>query len=188
MPPVVLWSVVVLFPVFEIALARIKRANAQTSQLEDRGSLRLLWIAITIGVTLAVVVQWVPSARLPGSAQMYRLVGSALILVGLALRLASVLTLGRLFTVNVAIHSDHPVVEKGPYRFVRHPSYSGLLLAFIGLGVSFQSWLSILVLLVPIVLAVVNRVATEERALLSFLGPPYTAYCARTKRFIPWVV
>jgi len=109
-------------------------------------------------------------------------------LAGLALRLVSILTLGRLFTVNVAIHSDHPVVEKGPYRFVRHPSYSGLLLAFIGLGVSFQSWLSILVLLVPIVLAVVNRVATEERALLSFLGPPYTAYCARTKRFIPWVV
>ena len=188
MPPVVLWSVVVLFPVFEIALARIKRANAQTSQLEDRGSLRLLWIAITVGIILAVAAQWVPSARLPGSAELYRLVGSGLILAGLALRLVSILTLGRLFTVNVAIHSDHPVVEKGPYRFVRHPSYSGLLLAFIGLGVSFQSWLSILVLLVPVVLAVVNRVATEERALLSFLGPPYMAFCARTKRFIPWVV
>jgi protein-S-isoprenylcysteine O-methyltransferase len=102
--------------------------------------------------------------------------------------LVSVLTLGRLFTVNVAIHSDHPVVEKGPYRFVRHPSYSGLLLAFIGLGVFFANSLSILVLLVPIVLAVINRVVTEERALLSFLGPPYAAYCARTKRFVPRVI
>jgi protein-S-isoprenylcysteine O-methyltransferase Ste14 len=188
MSPVVLWSVVVLFPVFEIALARIKRADARTSQLEDRGSLRLLWIAITAGVVLAVAVQWVPSARLPGPAGLYRLVGSALILAGLALRLVSILTLGRLFTVNVAIHADHPVVEKGPYRFVRHPSYSGLLLAFVGLGVSFQSWLSVLVLLAPIVPAVANRVAKEERALLSFLGPPYAAYCARTKRFVPGVV
>jgi protein-S-isoprenylcysteine O-methyltransferase len=187
MPRVVLWFVVVLFPVFEIALARIGRADPRTSQLEDRGSLRLLWIAITAGVVLAVAVQWVPSARLPGSAELYRLVGSALILAGLALRLVSILTLGRLFTVNVAIHTDHPVVERGPYRFIRHPSYSGLLLAFIGLSVSFQSWLSILVLLVPIVPAVANRVSKEERALLSFLGPPYAAYCVRTKRFIPWV-
>ena len=188
MKSVLLWSVVILFPVFEITLARIKRANVETSQVEDRGSLRLLWIAITVGVVLAVAVQWVPTARLPGSAELYRLVGSVLILAGLTLRLVSILTLGRLFTVNVAIHSDHPVVEKGPYRFVRHPSYSGLLLAFIGLGISFQSWLSILVLLVPIVPAVANRVAKEERALLSFLGPPYAAYCARTKRFVPWVV
>ena len=188
MSSVALWSVVVLFPVFEIALARIKRANTKTSQLEDRGSLRLLWIAITTGVTLAVAAQWVPFARLPGSVQLYRFVGSALILAGLTLRSVSILTLGRLFTVNVAIHSDHPVVEKGPYRFVRHPSYSGLLLAFVGLGVFFASWLSILLLLVPIVLAVVNRVVKEERALLSFLGAPYAAYCARTKRFVPWVI
>jgi len=158
MTSALLWFAVILFPVFEITLARIKRANAHTSQLEDRGSLRLLWVAITAGVVLAVAVQWVPSARLQGSAEPYRFVGSGLILAGLALRLVSILTLGRLFTVNVAIHSDHPVVERGPYRFVRHPSYSGLLLAFIGLGVSFQSWLSILVLLVPIVPAVANRV------------------------------
>jgi protein-S-isoprenylcysteine O-methyltransferase len=188
MTSVVPWSVVILFPIFEIALAQIKRADAMTSQIEDRGSLRLLWIAITIGVTLGVAAQWVPSAGLPASRQAFRLIGSALILAGLTLRLVSILTLGRLFTVDVAIRSDHPVVEKGPYRFVRHPSYSGLLLAFIGLGVFFGSWLSILLLLVPIVLAVVNRVAKEERALLSSLGPPYAVYCARTKRFIPRVV
>jgi protein-S-isoprenylcysteine O-methyltransferase len=188
MSPAVLWGVVILFPVFEIALGWIKRADTRTSQLEDRGSLRLLWIAIIVGDVLAVAVQGVSSARLPGSTELYRLVGSGLILAGLALRVVSILTLGRFFTVDVAIHSDHSVVEKGPYRFVRHPSYSGLLLAFIGLGVFLHSWLSILVLLVFVVPAVVNRVAKEESALVSFLGPPYVAYCARTKRFIPWVI
>ncbi|MFI5179792.1 MAG: methyltransferase family protein [Thermoanaerobaculia bacterium] len=181
----ILWSVVVLFPISEIALARIKRANSQTARLEDRGSMRLLWLAIITGVTFAIAAQWVPAARLPGSARLLRLLAAAVMLAGLTLRWVAILTLGRLFTVNVAILADHSVVETGPYRFVRHPSYSGLLLAFVGLGLFFANWLSILGLLVPITLAVLNRVVTEERALLSSLGPPYAAYCARTKRFIP---
>ena len=184
----ILWSVVVLFPLSEIALARIKRANPLTSQLEDRGSLRLLWLAISVGVALAIAAQWVPSTRLPGSAQLLGVLASALLLAGLTIRWVSILTLGRFFTVNVAIQADHSVVKTGPYRFVRHPSYSGLFLAFVGLGVFFANWLSIIGLLVPIALAVLNRVVTEERALVSSLGPPYSAYCARTKRFIPRVV
>lgn len=74
------------------------------------------------------------------------------------------------------------------YRFVRHPSYAGLLLAFIGLGVFFANWLSIFGLLIPITFFVVRLVVREERALLTFLGAPYAAYCSRTKRFIPWVI
>lgn len=184
----ILWAVVVLFPVSEIALARVKRANLQTARLEDRGSMRLLWLAITIGVTLAIAAQWVPLARLPGSTRLLRLLALSLMLAGLSIRWIAIFTLGRLFTVNVAIQADHSIVETGPYRFVRHPSYSGLLIAFVGLGVFFANWLSILGLLVPIALAVLNRVVTEERALLSSLGPPYAAYCARTNRFIPRVV
>ena len=185
---VILWSVVVLFPVSEIALARIKRANPQTARLEDRGSMRLLWLAIAFGVSSAIAAQWVPSARLPGSTLLLRLLALALMLAGLSMRWAAILTLGRLFTVNVAIQADHPVVETGPYRFVRHPSYSGLLLTFVGLGVFFANWLSIVALLVPITLAVLNRVVTEERVLLSSLGPAYAEYCGRTKRFIPWLI
>ena len=106
----------------------------------------------------------------------------------MVLRWTAVLSLGRLFTVDVAIHSDHTVVHSGLYRFMRHPSYTGLLIAFLGLGVFFRNWLSIFGLLVPITLAVMNRVRHEERALLRALGPEYADYCARTKRFIPWLV
>ena len=183
-----LWAVVALFPISEIALAGVKRANPQTARLEDRGSMRLLWLAIAIGVALAIAAQWVPSARLPGSTRLLRVLALSLMVAGLSIRWVAILTLGRLFTVNVAIQADHSLVETGPYRFVRHPSYSGLLLAFVGLGVFFANWLSILGLLVPIALAVFNRVVKEERVLLSSLGPPYAAYCARTKRFVPRVV
>ena len=101
------------------------------------------------------------------------------------MRWIAILTLGRLFTVDVAIQANHAVVQSGLYRLVRHPSYSGLLLAFLGLGISFGNWMSILVLMVPIFLAVLNRVRKEEHALIAALGSEYVEYCSRTKRFIP---
>ncbi len=81
-----LWAVVVLFPITEIALARVKRANPRTAQLEGRGSLRLLWLAITVGVSLAIAAQWVPSARLPGSTLLLRSLALSFMLVGLTIR------------------------------------------------------------------------------------------------------
>ncbi len=180
-----LWIVIALFPISEIVLSFVKRSRGSVAQSDDRGTLRLLWLGIVIGLLLANAAEWLPVGRLPGAPNVTGLVALGLLLIGLAVRWAAILTLGRFFTVDVAIHTDHAVVQTGLYRFVRHPSYTGLLIAFLGLGVFFANWLSILGLLVPITLAIVNRVATEERALLASLGSEYEVYRARTKRFIP---
>ena len=184
---VALRTVVILFPISEIVLALVKRANALTAEVRDRGSIRLLWAAISLGVVLGIGAQSVPFARLPGSPLYLRVVALVLLLLGLAIRWTAILTLGRLFTVDVAIHREHLVVETGLYRFVRHPSYAGLLLAFVGLGVAFGTWLGMLLLLLPITLAVANRIVKEEEALRVSLGAPYEAYSARTKRLVPGV-
>ena len=183
-----LWAVVALFPISEVALALLKRSGGPATQREDRGSMRLLWLSIAFGFGLAIAALWNPSTRLPGSPHMLRLLALGLLLGGLALRWAAIITLGRLFTVDVAIHADHVVVQSGLYHLVRHPSYTGLLVAFLGLGVIFANWLSILGLLVPITLAVLNRVVKEEQALLNSLGAEYAVYCAHTKRFVPWLL
>jgi protein-S-isoprenylcysteine O-methyltransferase len=182
---IVLLVVGALFPVSEILLAVFKRARAGSAQVEDRGSVRLLWCAIAVGVGAAIACEWVPSARLAIPSRLYYGLVLGLILGGLSIRWISILTLGRFFTVNVAIHADHAVVETGIYRHIRHPSYAGLLLAFIGVGVSFANWASLLALLVPITLAVANRIRKEERALLLALGPAYAEYSARTRRLVP---
>lgn len=183
----VLAVLVALFPVSEVLLAFIKRSRGQEVRREDRGSLRLLWLSITGGVIVAVAAEGVSATRLPGSVDALRLVALVLLAGGLALRWAAIITLGRLFTVDVAIHSGHRVVSTGLYARVRHPSYTGMLIAFLGLGVWFRNWLSIAALLVPIGAAVVNRVMKEERALLTALGAEYADYCARTKRFVPGI-
>src|SRR4051794_793881 len=106
---------------------------------------------------------------------------------GLALRWWSIHVLGRFFTVDVTIEKDHEVVEAGPYRYVRHPSYTGVLLAFLGWGLTLHNWLALLVLLVPISLAFAHRMTVEEDALREALGERYANYTARTKRILPFV-
>jgi protein-S-isoprenylcysteine O-methyltransferase len=185
MVQLVLRVLVVLFPVSEIALAFLKRSRGRAAQSEDRGSMRLIWIGISLGFGLAIAAQSLRPTRLPGSPEVLHLVALALLVVGLAVRWVAIVTLGRFFTVDIAIHPDHTVIHTGLYRYVRHPSYTGLLLAFLGIGVLFGNWLSILGLLVPSSIVIFNRVVKEEHSLAASLGPEYTAYCARTKRFIP---
>jgi len=141
------------------------------------------------------VWQWSRLARLvvgdaPGGYR--RLVQPAVwmgigVVVGLLLRWTAILTLGRFFTADVAIHEGQRVVSAGPYRNVRHPSCTGLMLAFLGLGVFFDSWLSVAGLMIPITVAVMHRIRHEESVLVGALGPAYSTYCARTKQLIPWV-
>ncbi len=148
----------------------------------------LFWFVICLGVVLAIVAVRISATRIPAPRSLLEPAALLLILGGLAFRWTAILTLGRFFTVDVAIHSDQPVVDSGLYRYIRHPSYTGLMIAFLGLGVFFGNWLSIVGLLLPITLGVVNRVVKEERTLLDSLGPAYASYCARTKRFLPWLL
>ena len=181
-----LMVVVVLFPISEIVLAVLMRATPTGARVEDRGSMRLLWVAISFGVGAAIVTQSL--VPLPGTPAILRILALVLIVGGLSIRWAAIVTLGRFFTVNVAIHVQQPVIKTGVYRFIRHPSYACLLLSFVGLGVFFASWLSLVFLLVPITAAVMNRIVKEEAVLLVSLGKPYAEYCARTKRLIPGVL
>jgi protein-S-isoprenylcysteine O-methyltransferase Ste14 len=177
--------VIVLFPISEVALAMLKRATPAKAEVKDQGSMRLLWVSIAFGVGSAIAAQSLRLAPLPGASGILRLLALVLMVGGLSIRWAAILTLGRFFTVDVAIQAQQPLIQSGVYRFVRHPSYAGLLLAFVGLGVFFSSWVSLAMLLVPITAAVVNRIAKEEAVLLVSLGTPYAEYCRRTKRLIP---
>ena len=99
----------------------------------------------------------------------------------------AIITLGRFFTVDVTIEKDHELVERGPFRMVRHPSYTGVLLAFVGLALTLDNWAALLVILLPIGVAFIHRMNVEEKALSGALGSQYTNYMRRTKRLVPFV-
>lgn len=175
-----------LFGISELALAVFKRSRG-SAQDKDRGSLLLLWGVIGLSIFLAIYLTYA-AARFgcaPNAVQYYS--GLVLFVCGLVLRWWSIVHLGRFFTVNVAIASDHRVVSDGPYRFVRHPSYSGVFLLFIGLGLLLFNWLSAVILIVPVFLLFLYRMRVEEQALVQALGAPYVDYMARTKRLVPFL-
>jgi protein-S-isoprenylcysteine O-methyltransferase len=176
-----------IYVVSELGLSLKKRAKAADTRGRDRGSLGLLWIVIGVSVFLGFNVAYaLPAARM-GGGMVVRYLGVVLFAAGLSIRWYSIVHLGRFFTVNVAIADNHRLIDTGPYRFVRHPAYTGALMAFLGLGLCLDNWASLLVLMVPVFLAFLRRMRVEESVLLQGLGDPYRDYMTRTKRLIPAV-
>jgi protein-S-isoprenylcysteine O-methyltransferase Ste14 len=114
-------------------------------------------------------------------------VGLLLIVSGMAIRFIAIRTLGKFFTVDLGIAHNHRLVNKGIYKYIRHPSYTGSLLSFLGLGLSFNNWISLFVIFIPVLISFVYRMNIEEELLLSQIGPDYEAYRKETKRLIPLV-
>jgi protein-S-isoprenylcysteine O-methyltransferase Ste14 len=92
-----------------------------------------------------------------------------------------------MFTVNVAIINEHQLKTTGLYKMVRHPSYLGLILIIIGLGLCLNSILSLFIIVIPDFLAINYRIAVEEKALTEEFGEKYSTYSARVKRIIPYI-
>ena len=175
-----------IYGLSELYLACTRHSRMQAVS-RDRRSLFLLWAVIIVSLWLGIQMIWLyPRATLPYPRGCY-FFGFILFLAGLALRWYSIGYLGRYFTIDVSISAEHKLVDSGPYCYIRHPTYTGALLAFVGLGLCFGNWLTILFLTVPIIGAFLWRIRIEESALTDALGEDYRAYMRRTKRLIPRV-
>jgi len=117
------------------------------------------------------------------------LLGFSLLLLvgGLVIRWIAILTLGRYFSTRVAIQQDHRLIQTGLFRLVRHPSYTGLLLLFIGMALSYGNWLSFAVIMVPFLAALLYRIRVEETSLIEVLGQDYLDYAQSTKCLLPGI-
>jgi len=180
-------ALIVVWVSSEVALAFARRSGDRAAASIDRSSLRVLWITISLSVTAAVMLAGRPWGTFGGRESGWESAGAAVILAGLALRWWAIFTLRHAFTVDVAVASGQSVIERGPYAFVRHPSYTGILLSFAGMGVLLRHWTSLFVLLVPITLALLYRIGIEERALVAGLGEPYADFMRRRRRLVPFV-
>jgi len=108
-------------------------------------------------------------------------------LLSLLLRIWAIATLGSSFRTTVETHQDQKVVRKGPYRLVRHPSYTGLLLTCLGYGIAVQNWLSVIFAVGLPLIALIYRIHIEEQELVSSIGTEYEGYPKETKKLIPWI-
>ncbi len=170
----------------EFCLMLFKRSKSGAVS-KDRHSLGIIWLVTLAAVALGIVAAYqLRFGRLPASRPAV-VIACGLFILGVVLRWYAILHLGRFFTVNVAIHSDHQVVDSGPYRFIRHPSYTGGLLTAVGFSMTLNNWASFVIIVLPYVAVILWRIHLEEQALRAALGESYSAYMQRTRRLIPFI-
>jgi len=183
---VAFWTLFGLFALGEYAM-RFRSHFNRSGRRAERWSL-LVVLAAVIGGMLGGIELANRKVGLIGSARWpLFVVGLVLMAAGVFVRQWAILTLGRFFTPEVRVHPGQTVVERGPYRWVRHPSYSGLLIFFVGLGLALSDWLSVVVLAVLPAAGLLVRIRSEERALLGALGEEYRRYAATRRRLFPGI-
>jgi len=176
--------------VFELALiARDRQRGTGTGR--DRGTRGLNILLIVVAILAADALNAAVGKHSPlridraGPYGWPFIAGLVIIWLGLVIRAWAVVVLGRSFRTTVEVDAAQPVVSRGPYRWVRHPSYTGLLLIAAGYGLALDTWPGLAICLVLPVAALLRRIQVEEAELTRVLGDPYRDYRDHTKRLIP---
>lgn len=179
----VVLTTVLLWAGLEVWQARRGRRGAKR---EDRGSIAVMRLSTTAGVALAALALGLAPLDVAYNAWVF-LAGMVLVWLGIGLRAWSFRTLGRYFTFTVQTSQDQPLITGGPYRFVRHPGYLGLLLCYTGLGIAYGNPVSLLALVGGLSVGLAYRIRVEEAALRRARGAAFDAYAAGRKRLVPFV-
>jgi protein-S-isoprenylcysteine O-methyltransferase Ste14 len=173
--------------IFEVLVVLLTRTRRGEGKISDRGSMLVLWLSIMISITAAT---WISEARprdFLTHASWIKPVCLSILTGGFLLRLTAILSLGRAFSVNVAIRSGQKVMKTGLYAWMRHPSYTGMLLMFFAIGLGTRNWISLAIMLLVPPAALLYRIRVEEIALREHFGEEYVAYSRETKRLVPGI-
>jgi protein-S-isoprenylcysteine O-methyltransferase Ste14 len=143
-----------------------------------------VWLSVAIGIWLAFLI---PDAAFKNGRTALFVAGLVLMIAGMALRWYSIRVLGTSFTLEVSTRPGQAVVQSGPYRWVRHPSYTGGLMTLLGVLICCVNVASLAAMAVAVA-GYAYRIRVEERALARDLGAAYSDYMRRTKRLVPFLV
>ena len=165
-------------------IPRIRRGG-NVIKRRDRFSGLYILFTVFLAVIISFYFAGASMAMLPG--WVFSL-GIFLIILGIIIRQWSMIILGKYFSAVIGTHEGQKVIEKGPYKYIRHPSYTGALIIFIGLGLSLQSGAAVLTLILLFIIAYGYRISVEEKTLITELGEPYIEYKNRTKKLIPYII
>ncbi len=170
----------------EVLLNLMIRSGSTDKKNQDKGSLRFIWIMIALAISLGIIFSY--NIKMPIiNGLLISYLGLIIIIIGMLIRFISIWTLGKYFTVDVTIREEHKIKQDGFYKIVRHPSYSGSLLSFLGFGISLNNWTSLVVVMFLVVISMLYRIKIEEKILTAHFGNTYEDYMKKTYRLIPFI-
>ena len=175
-----------LYGFFEMLMSMRQRTQRSIIKSGDRLSIWIIVISISSGYWLSFMIGATRIGRIYHWNTFF-VIGSILVIIGLIIRITSIRTLNRQFTFTVTRIENHELIEKGLYKYLRHPGYMGQLIIFAGIATSLSNWLSILLMIVPVLLGYIYRIKVEEKFMIDQMGQKYRDYQKRTKRLIPGI-
>ena len=151
-----------------------------------------LWVRHRVPLIIAALLLgapgWVPrvlTRRFLPPGNFFPVLGTVLLAAGLGFSVWARRHLGRNWSAHVAVKEGHALVRTGPYRYLRHPIYTGILLAFLGMVVAIGEWRG-LVALAFALLAFAVKSGQEERRMREVF-PEYEQYRRETAALVPFV-
>ncbi|WP_234997837.1 methyltransferase family protein [Mucilaginibacter sp. OK098] len=177
----------IIFGVSELLLLILKRSKKSGVKASNDGrSLPFLWIIITACIIIGPLITKRQALGAINSTITLP-AGIIIVIAGFITRWITIIQLGSMFTVDVAISNSHVLKTNGMYKLVRHPSYLGLMLIIAGLAVLLNNWLSFIIIVIPISIVLNYRMLVEEKALTGEFGDQYLSYMQKVKRIIPFI-
>jgi len=175
--------------IFEIAVGQLMYANEDKNELHDANTLNWVNIIIYSSIIAGFYCEYAIEEIGVFAQSNTDITWFGLIVMGLGfvLRVTSIITLRKYFTVNLAINNEHKLINQGLYKYVRHPSYSGSIMSFIGMGIAFGNALSLILLVIPVTALFMWRIAIEEEMLVGAFKDKYLEYKENSWRLLPWV-
>jgi protein-S-isoprenylcysteine O-methyltransferase len=161
--PTVFWSTYALWIALETITSRTRRSDDR-AKARDRGSFWFVVLLTWIGLGLDFLLSFLlPQATILWQRTALFCIGIGLMLAGMAFRFYAMSVLGRFFTYDVAVHAGQTVIEVGPYRRIRHPSYTGALITLVGVGLALGNWAGLFALLACMAAAYAYRICRGSR-------------------------
>jgi protein-S-isoprenylcysteine O-methyltransferase Ste14 len=174
---------VAAFAIGEFSQAVKARRGASRTDWQGEVVFRVVFFAGILVLPLAKSLA--PQAEFDGVVPY--VLGLVLGWLGLLFRWWSFATLGEYFTTVVKTSAEQEVVARGPYQVLRHPSYTGLLVAFLGCGLMLGNWVGAIGSFVVILVGLVYRLLREEEAMSEALGDLYLDFASERARLVPFV-
>ena len=163
----------------------IKSEDMKAASAADRASFHIILLS-SVATQVIPVLEWAYLSK--GSDLPLTLVGMVIVAAGLFIRVSAIRTLGEYFTASVKVRDEQPVITRGVYRIVRHPSYFGAWLAVLGSAVFLNAWVSLPIITILMFGTYVYRIQVEEEHLVSKLGSSYLSYMKQIRfRLVPFV-
>ncbi|TAN02742.1 MAG: isoprenylcysteine carboxylmethyltransferase family protein [Rhodanobacteraceae bacterium] len=171
-----------------VSATRVK----QVERTDNVGAILAYRIPMVIGAVFLIAtgprtwLPWLWWRWLPASSD-WSALGLALVLLGLAFACWARVVLGRNWSATVQLKKEHELIVVGPYRWTRHPIYTGMLLAMLGTAVAIGEWRGLLAIAL-VFTGLWFKLRHEEAWMRERFGTSYVDYMRRVKALIPGIL